>query len=341
MGLPPLSKNSFNFTSTGVAASSPLRRGAKPHSLVGGRIPFIFYLVSMFVGWLERKRSPLDPVVRSLVSARIAQMCLCEFCVDITSMKVAERTGSSDKLLAVADWRQSPLFSDEERLALEYAEAASVTPPTVDDALRTRLAAHFDAQALTELTALIGLQNLSARFNSAMDIPAQGLCRIPEKTFLRRDDAPLWVVAGIVIAVFLWQHMPVTGKKLKMRPKGKPSGLTHWGGDTAINRYLDWVSGEMKTHYAINLKIVRLADAADAVKRIQTEAAAGRKTGGSVDLLWVNGENFRTLKRGQFITNGLGGDSAQLALCRHTAAGAGRFFCADTRCGIAPGAAHN
>lgn len=100
---------------------------------------------------------------------------------DITSMKVAERTGSSDKLLAVADWRQSPLFSDEERLALEYAEAASVTPPTVDDALRTRLAAHFDAQALTELTALIGLQNLSARFNSAMDIPAQGLCRIPEK----------------------------------------------------------------------------------------------------------------------------------------------------------------
>ena len=42
---------------------------------------------------------------------------------------------------------------------------------------------HFDAQALTELTALIGLQNLSARFNSAMDIPAQGLCRIPEKRF--------------------------------------------------------------------------------------------------------------------------------------------------------------
>lgn len=100
-----------------MAASSPLRRGAKPDSLVG-RIPFIFYLVSMFVGWLERKRSPLDPVVRSLVSARIAQMCLCEFCVDITSMKVAERTGSTDKLLAVADWRQSPLFSDEERLAL-------------------------------------------------------------------------------------------------------------------------------------------------------------------------------------------------------------------------------
>ncbi|EJI6768041.1 carboxymuconolactone decarboxylase family protein [Escherichia coli] len=197
MGLPPLSKIPFILCPQAWLhrrhygeVLSPIRWW--------GRIPFIFYLVSMFVGWLERKRSPLDPVVRSLVSARIAQMCLCEFCVDITSMKVAERTGSNDKLLAVADWRQSPLFSDEERLAvadwrqsplfsdeerlaLEYAEAASVTPPTVDDALRTRLAAHFDAQALTELTALIGLQNLSARFNSAMDIPAQGLCRIPEK----------------------------------------------------------------------------------------------------------------------------------------------------------------
>lgn len=144
-----------------------------------GRIPFIFYLVSMFVGYLERRRSPLDPVLRSLVSARIAQMCRCEFCIDITQMKLAQRSGGRDKLLAVADWRHSGLFSDSERLALEYAEAASLTPPTVDDALRGRLAARFDARALTELTALIGLQNLSARFNSAMAIPAQGLCRIP------------------------------------------------------------------------------------------------------------------------------------------------------------------
>lgn len=85
-------------------------------------------------------------------------------------------------------------------------------------------------------------------------------------------------------------------QEIKNEAKGQTVWFNAWGGDTAINRYLDWVSGEMKTHYAINLKIVRLADAADAVKRIQTEAAAGRKTGGSVDLLWVNGENFRTLK---------------------------------------------
>lgn len=60
----------------------------------------------------------------------------------------------------------------------------------------------------------------------------------------------------------------------------------------------------MQTHYAITLKIVPLADAADAVKRIQTEAAAGRKTNGSVDLLWVNGENFRTLKEASLLQTG-------------------------------------
>lgn len=85
-------------------------------------------------------------------------------------------------------------------------------------------------------------------------------------------------------------------QQIKNDARGQTVWFNAWGGDNAVNQYLDWVSGEMKTHYAINLKIVRLADAADAVKRIQTEAASGRKTGGSVDLLWVNGENFRALK---------------------------------------------
>ncbi len=147
-----------------------------------GRIPFLFYLVSMFVGYLERKRGPLNPVIRSLVSARIAQLCLCEFCVDLTNLKVAERTNSMDKLMALSEWRNSALFSDSERLALAYAEAMTSTPPLVDDAMRTELTNSFSPQALTELTALIGLQNLSARFNSAMAIPSQGLCKMPEKT---------------------------------------------------------------------------------------------------------------------------------------------------------------
>ena len=62
-------------------------------------------------------------------------------------------------------------------------------------------------------------------------------------------------------------------QSIQQQAKGQTVWFNAWGGDQAVNRYLDWVSGEMKTHYAINLKIVHLADAADAVKRIQTEHA--------------------------------------------------------------------
>lgn len=147
-----------------------------------GRIPFVFYLVSAFVGYLERRSSPIDESLRSLVSARVAQLCHCAFCVDITSMKIVKTDEKNmDKLMALPDWQNSPLFSDIERLALTYAEAATMTPPTVTNELREELSKNFSAQALTELTALIGLQNLSARFNSAMDIPVQGLCQLPTK----------------------------------------------------------------------------------------------------------------------------------------------------------------
>ena len=86
--------------------------------------------------------------------------------------------------------------------------------------------------------------------------------------------------------------------------KGQTVWFNAWGGDEAVNHYLDWVSGEMKRDYDINLRIVHIADAADSVKRIQTEAQAGRKTQGSVDLLWANGENFSILKAANLLRTG-------------------------------------
>lgn len=105
------------------------------------------------------------------------------------------------------------------------------------------------------------------------------------------------LLATPVFAAQSWQS-------IQQQASGQTVWFNAWGGDEAVNRYLDWVSGEVKTHYAINLKIVHLADAADAVKRIQTEQAAGHSRNGSVDLLWVNGENFRTLKEANMLLTG-------------------------------------
>jgi putative thiamine transport system substrate-binding protein len=69
-----------------------------------------------------------------------------------------------------------------------------------------------------------------------------------------------------------------------------------WGGSEAINRYIQWVAGEVQQRYGVRLEHVKISDAADMVKRVRAEKAAG-KTRGSVDLVWINGENFLTMKR--------------------------------------------
>lgn len=92
--------------------------------------------------------------------------------------------------------------------------------------------------------------------------------------------------------------------ELRQQAKGQTVWFNAWGGDPAVNGYLDWAAAQVKEHYGITLNVVRLSDAAEAVKRIQSEDAAGRKTNGSVDLLWINGENFHTLKKAGLLTEG-------------------------------------
>lgn len=71
-----------------------------------------------------------------------------------------------------------------------------------------------------------------------------------------------------------------------------------WGGDERINAYIDWVATQVDSLYGIELQHVKLSNTADAVARVRTEVAAGRiRDGGSVDLIWINGENFAVMKR--------------------------------------------
>ena len=74
-------------------------------------------------------------------------------------------------------WRADERFTDSERLALQYAEAVTATPPDVDEALFSRLQATFTAEAIVELTAVIAFQNMSARFNAALQADSYGFCK--------------------------------------------------------------------------------------------------------------------------------------------------------------------
>lgn len=70
-----------------------------------------------------------------------------------------------------------------------------------------------------------------------------------------------------------------------------------WGGDLNINRYLEWAAGRLWEEYGVELRHVKVTDIAEAVARVRAEHAAGRDESGSIDLLWINGENFAALRR--------------------------------------------
>ena len=148
-------------------------------ALTWARVPPLYLALTGFYAAVERKGSPLDPALRALLQARISQLNHCAFCVDFNSMIAAERAGASDKAFAVAEWPGSPLYSPRERLALEYAEA--VTRSQVTDELAGRVKAEFGEEAMVELTGLIAFQNMSAKFNAALDIPSQGFCELPQR----------------------------------------------------------------------------------------------------------------------------------------------------------------
>ena len=82
---------------------------------------------------------------------------------------------------------------------------------------------------------------------------------------------------------------------LAERARGQTVYFNAWGGSPTVNAYIAWAGDQVKSRYGVNLVHVKLTDTADAVARILAEKTAGKTAGGSVDLVWVNGENFASL----------------------------------------------
>ena len=102
--------------------------------------------------------------------------------MDINSSRVLETTeGGMEKLAEVTSWRDSKLFSEAERLALEYAERITYTDQKVDDALVDALKKHYSDAQIVELTAAIAMENFRSKFNPPLGVEAQGFCMVPPR----------------------------------------------------------------------------------------------------------------------------------------------------------------
>lgn len=85
---------------------------------------------------------------------------------------------------------------------------------------------------------------------------------------------------------------------IEQAARGQTVYWNAWGGSAQTNNYIQWVAQQVSSLHAITLQHVKITDTADVVKRVRAEKAAGRGAGeGTVDLVWINGENFAAMKR--------------------------------------------
>ena len=105
-------------------------------------------------GALDRKSSPIEPALRSLITVRVSQINWCSFCVDINSATAVGRHVSKEKLADLAHFEDSELYSDREKAALIYAETVTHSEQDTTEMHFERLRCFFDDDAIIELTAL-------------------------------------------------------------------------------------------------------------------------------------------------------------------------------------------
>lgn len=143
------------------------------------RSPKVFVGLSLLYGALDRKSSPIEPSLRTLIAVLVSQINWCAFCIDINSATGIKRGLSEAHLAALPEFETSALFDARTKAALAYATAITYTDREVNAGLMARLKTHFDDASIIELTALAAFQNLSSKFNSALDVAAEGFCNVP------------------------------------------------------------------------------------------------------------------------------------------------------------------
>jgi putative thiamine transport system substrate-binding protein len=89
--------------------------------------------------------------------------------------------------------------------------------------------------------------------------------------------------------------------KIMQKARGQTVYFNGWGGSDPINDYIRWAGDQAKKRYQVEVKHVKVSDIGAVVSRILAEKSGGREHGGSVDLMWITGENFNTMKHNNLL----------------------------------------
>jgi alkylhydroperoxidase family enzyme len=132
-------------------------------------------LKAMFeFGGKADKWDACDRQLKAFAHMATVSLVGCTFCLDFGYLQAANEHLDLEKVREVPRWRESDLFSPLEREVMAYAEAMSMTPPAVTDAMSASLLDQLGPAGLLELSAVIGAANLTSRTNVALGIEAEG-----------------------------------------------------------------------------------------------------------------------------------------------------------------------
>lgn len=90
-------------------------------------------------------------------------------------------------------------------------------------------------------------------------------------------------------------------QEIEAKAEGQVVYFHAWGGSQEINQYLRWAGQELNSRYGITFKHVKVTDIAETTARLLAEKTAGKSDGGSVDMVWINGENFKSMKNSNLL----------------------------------------
>jgi alkylhydroperoxidase family enzyme len=129
------------------------------------------------LGWRK-----LDPKLRGLAVQLTSTRIGCSWCVDYGYYETVNDGMDPEKIRQVGQWRDSTLYDDRERAVLEYADAATATPVSIDPELVDRLRQHLSEAEMVELASWVAIENYRSRFNGGLGLRSQGFaetCAVP------------------------------------------------------------------------------------------------------------------------------------------------------------------
>lgn len=138
-----------------------------------------FLLPYLGVGHMVRCRTELPAATRALAMQLAGLLNGCDWCVDYGRGEATRLGVPVEKLMAVAEYRTSPLFSAAERAALAYADEATQLGARVRDETFEALKQHFSERAVVELAVAVAAENFFNRLNGPFEMEAQGFCEVP------------------------------------------------------------------------------------------------------------------------------------------------------------------